>query len=128
MSELTTKVLIQIQEKLSGMDTELKGHAVKLDEHGAILTEHGAILREHGAILREHGAILREHGQAIQKNTDAIDELRVDMTGELRANGQVLKQILGAVEYGNRQRDIRVEDIEERVSRIEDHLELPAEG
>ena len=104
MSDMTTKVLIEIRDKISSVDQGLNR------------------LRE------EHGAILQEHGKDITRNSEAIEQLGRDVDQHMTANGQVLRQILGAVEYGNRQRDIRVEDIEARVTRIEEHLDLPLDG
>ena len=58
-------------------------------------------------LREEHGEILREHGGRL----GAVEQ-------QVRANGMTLKQVLGAVEYGNKQRD-------SRLIRIEDHLDLP---
>lgn len=97
MSDLTGTILTEIRDEIRGMRQE-----------------HGERLKEHGEILKEHGETLKGHGQRL----DAMES-------HSARNGTVLRQILGAVEYGNQQRDIRVEDIEERVTRIEQHLELP---
>lgn len=88
--DLNTKILIQIRDKISSVDKGLS-----------------RLREEHGELLREHGGILREHGGRL----DAVE-------GQVRANGIILKQVLGAVEYGNKQRD-------SRLTRIEDHLNLP---
>ena len=106
MSDLTTKVLVEIRDEIKNVRDEVKN----------LRGEHGEILRGHGAILREHGAILREHGQRL----GAVEQQGAD-------NGKVLRQILGAVEYGNKQRDVQVGDLENRVTRIEQHLDLPLE-
>ena len=50
------------------------------------------------------------------------------MSQALISDGQPLRQILGAVGYGNRQREIRAGDIKEHVTRIEEHQDLPTEG
>lgn len=110
-NDLTTKILIQIRDGVNQLR----------EEHGAILKEHGAILKEHGAILKEHGAILNRHGDTLDKHDGRLGAL--ERQGE--ANGLVLKQILGAVEYGNKQRDLKTEQLYQRVTRIEQHLELP---
>ncbi len=80
---LNTKILIQIRDKISGVEEGLDR------------------LRE------EHGEILREHGEHL----DAVEEVG-------RTNGMILRQVLGAVEYGNKQWDTRL-------GRIEEYLDLP---
>ena len=106
--DLNTQILIQIRDKISSVDVGLQRLR---EEHGEILREHGEILREHGEILREHGEILREHGGQL----GAVEQ-------QVRANGLTLKQVLGAVEYGNTQRE---QNYETRLTRIEKHLDLP---
>lgn len=96
MSDLTTKVLLEIR-----------------DGQNRLREEHGELLREHGELLREHGETLRGHGGRL----DALEQ-------HARSNGAVLRQILGAVDYGNKQRDVKVGDLENRVTRIEEQLEL----
>ncbi len=96
MSDLTTKVLVEIRDELRTHGDELKAHGERLDNLENTVAQHGTLLEQ----LVQQGA----------------------------ANGLTLRQLLGAVEYGNNQRDVRVGDIEARVTRIEEHLDLPLEG
>jgi len=90
MSDLTTKVLVEIRDEIKNVKAEVRN------------------------LRNEHGEILREHGDRLEA---------VDHQGT--KNGIILRQILGAVEYGNKQRDVQVGDLENRVARIEQHLDLP---
>ncbi len=105
MSDLTGTILKEIRDEIRG---QRQDHGEQLR---GLRQEIRGMRREHGGILKGHGETLKEHGQRL----DAME-------AHAARNGTVLRQILGAVEYGNQQRDIRVEDIEERVTRIEEHL------
>ena len=106
MSDLTTKILVNIRDEITNVKDEVKNVKDEVKD-----------LKDEVKNLRsEHGEILREHGQRL----DAVERQGTN-------NGMILKQILGAVEYGNKQRDMQVGDLEGRVSRIEQHLDLPLE-
>lgn len=90
MSDLTTKILVQIRDKIGSVDEKI------------------------GSVDRGLHRLREEHGQRLTA---------VEQQG--KAMGLTLKQILGAVEYGNKQRDTRVGELESRVHRIEQHLDLP---
>ena len=122
MSDLTTKILVEIRDEIKTIGLE---HGERLDTMDRRLEQQGKTLTQHSITLEQHSKTLAQHSRTLTQHGNANEDLGQTMERQGSANGLVLKQILRAVEYGNKQRDLNVGDLHVRVTRIEQHLDLP---
>jgi chromosome segregation ATPase len=81
---------------------------------------HTQILREHSQILREHSQILSEHSQRFREIDKRLDDLTAGLGTLREAVAHYHSSVLG---HG-----VLISELDERVRRIERHLNLSPAG
>ncbi len=95
---------------MSGNGTD-QGHIVAmLQQVMASLAEQGRVLHDQGRVLQEHSRALQEQGRKLDGLAEDVSSLRQTVT---HYHGSVLGHAF------------LITELEQRVRRIENHLELP---
>jgi hypothetical protein len=104
------QLLLQVAQTVSEHTLILNEHTQVLNGHTQVLNGHTRILTEHTRVLNEHTLLLHEHGRK-------LDDLE---------HGQVtLRQTLTQYHASVMGHGILFSELEHRVRRIEEHLNLP---
>ena len=89
----------------------LNEHTLILNEHTLILNEHSRILGDHTRVLNDHTLTLHDHGRRLADIESGQASLRQEVA-------QYHASVMG---HG-----ILISELDHRVRRIEEHLNLPS--
>jgi hypothetical protein len=106
-----------VYQLLSQVAQTVSEHTLILNEHTRILTEQTRVLNAHSRILTEHTRVLNEHTLLLHEHGRKLDDLE---------HGQVtVRQTLTQYHASVMGHGILFSELEHRVRRIEEHLNLP---
>ena len=112
-----TRVLDEHSRVLDGHTRVLDGHSTILDAQARMLNELSSVLNQHTRILGDHTRVLNDHTLILHDHTRQLNDL---------THGQAtLRQTLTEYHSSVMGHGILISQLEDRVRRIEHHLDLP---
>jgi hypothetical protein len=118
------QLLVQVSETLGVHSKVLDNHTAVLQDHSQILNDHTRVMNDHTRVLNDHSRILNDQTRVLNDHTLMLHDhgrrLADIESGQASLRQEVAQYHASVMGHG-----ILISDLDHRVRRIEEHLNLP---